>query len=732
MDFTWENFKNAYKNELEARQGFIKLCDLLMQKLYPDYTIKNSDEIYENENKKDSSLGKKCIVYLPKYFLDGVSNSRKGQIRKSLNDNLPYMKANKITQWILLMPLKFSPEEKSWWDNWSLRIKQENGITPSVKLSEDILSLIEKFKIEFKGVDFVVKKEEKVEDNDDVMDFDFAYNPEEAEVPSTNATEESNVAVSIALEDINPIEVKVENPVVEVQDTVIEDEKKKDEESKTVVVEEKKTFLMASQPTLSKQSEEKQVVPEPVLEELTATYDFKTKFEALEAEKLDLPKDQREVFDYRREESSVKNYLNDFVFGDLSQFTGKDLIKKAQIYINNEQFSRGLYIYEYAEKKSLVDNTLRNDYIKGVDESIFQLNYKYYMIKGDLLFAKRDYINASEAYNKACSIVDSYKDMLKTYESDMSVAATTTSLMRAGESIIKYYEAYGEAFLQVGEFKQAAEHFELALDHDPNNQNIQNRYELAMYLENGTNGFKSKWLKWINIFTAPFYYFKARKIDPNIKELEKAEKLRRRAVWGGVVILLLLAGVFALFYFGRGLSFGSSTEDSNSIKVETATTPLSIQLSRGDYYMSRISPETPHYIDSAIAAYQRARRIDNTDSLAQAGFEKACIERAHYLNQVQQNISTDSAEYFLSMRRPTEGLRLFKYMYDHHDKTKGKFGFVDTLGNVIIAPMFDFNYRNMDGQGETFYNGRAKVCLKVADFDTVYFYIDQRGNRIDE
>ena len=52
MDFTWENFKNAYKNELEARQGFIKLCDLLMQKLYPDYTIKNSDEIYENENKK--------------------------------------------------------------------------------------------------------------------------------------------------------------------------------------------------------------------------------------------------------------------------------------------------------------------------------------------------------------------------------------------------------------------------------------------------------------------------------------------------------------------------------------------------------------------------------------------------------------------------------------------------------------------------------------------------------
>ena len=148
--------------------------------------------------------------------------------------------------------------------------------------------------------------------------------------------------------------------------------------------------------------------------------------------------------------------------------------------------------------------------------------------------------------------------------------------------------------------------------------------------------------------------------------------------------------------------------------------------------MQKITPETPHYIDSAIVAYQRAVRIDNTDEAAQKGYLTACKAMADYINQVQQHISTDSAEYFLSMRRPTEGLRLFKYLYDTEDKTKGKFGFVDTLGNVVIAPLFDFNYRTMDGQGETFYNGRAKVCLKVADSDTVYFYIDQRGNRIDE
>ncbi|MBQ5453492.1 MAG: hypothetical protein IIU03_01170 [Bacteroidales bacterium] len=680
MEFNWENFKNAYKNELEARQGFIKLCDLLMQKLYPDYTIKYSDEISENENKKDGSLKKKCIVYLPKYFLDGVSNSRKGQIRKSLNENLPYMKANQITQWVLLMPLQFSAEESSWWQNWSLRIKQENGVTPVVKLGDEIAALAGKFNIDFQGLETIEKTPEPPVE-DDVMDFGLIDDSVEVQ----QEAEPAPVFASVRAPEPNP-----------------EPEKEKEPEP----------------------------VPEPVLEELLATFDYKTKFEALEAEKLDLPENQRKVFDGRRDESTVKNYLNDFVFGDLSQFSGKDLIKKAQIYVNNEQFSRGLYIYEYTEKKGLVDNTLKEDYRRGVSESKFQLNYKYYMIKGDLLFAKRDFINASEAYHKACEIVDSYKETLEEYESDMSVASTCTTLMRNNEALIKYYEAYGEALLQVGEFSKAAEQFELALDQDNTNGKIQNRYDLAVYLDKGTNKFKSKWLSWLNVFTAPFYYFRARKIDPEIKELEKAEKLRRRAFWGLLLIILLLGAAFALFLFGR--SIADSVSAGDGIKAERSSTPLTIQISRGDYYMQKITPETPHYIDSAIVAYQRAVRIDNTDEAAQKGYLTACKAMADYINQVQQHISTDSAEYFLSMRRPTEGLRLFKYLYDTEDKTKGKFGFVDTLGNVVIAPLFDFNYRTMDGQGETFYNGRAKVCLKVADSDTVYFYIDQRGNRIDE
>ena len=123
MEFNWDDFKNKYSNEQEARQGFAQLCETIMQRQYPDFIVRNSDTISEDEKTEDKSLDRKCIIFLPKYFLNGVSNSRKGQIRKALNDNLPYMKANKIEQWFLLMPLKFSPEENNWWENWSLRIK---------------------------------------------------------------------------------------------------------------------------------------------------------------------------------------------------------------------------------------------------------------------------------------------------------------------------------------------------------------------------------------------------------------------------------------------------------------------------------------------------------------------------------------------------------------------------------------------------------------------------------
>ncbi len=739
MRFNWDDFKAKYQNEQDARVGFTNLCEILMQKKYPEFTIKNADLINEAEH----NLSKKCKVFLAKYFLDGVSNSRKGQIRKALNDNLPYMMANKITEWYLLLPLEFTPEESNWWENWSLRIKQENGITPIVFLTDKLEDMIADLDQEFPGTENIPRRKS-------------ASGFEPIQIPVNEITEMLDFVTDSDMEGKSP---DTENPIIEIPALDIPEQTAVSEASETAASEtsgnepvtavvdsnvDKTIAVIASMHAATaapdtesdddRQARKKSAVAEPTLSQLTMSWNFKQKFEALEAEKLALPTEkgnnQRKVFDDRRDKSNVKNYLNDFVFGDMSKFKGKELVKKAKIYVTNKQFSRGLYIYEYANAKQLLDDDkLKEEYNKGVDEACYNLHYKYYMINGDLKFAQRDYINAAESYKKAKDTTEDWEERINTttrVENDV-----LSSLIRDDEAEAKHLEAMAESYLQVGEFGNAIKNFEKAIDLDPFNEKLKKRLELAKQLNN-SNYFKHPLLSWLNIFIAPYLYFKARKIDPNIRELEKAEKLRTKAIWGIVIIVLILLAAAWLFWWLNRTVVEYVEGGEPKTEVMASSTPVAIHQSRGDYYLSHISADKPHFIDSAINAYERALRYDNTDTAAEAGYRKALIEKNSYLEMVQKNISTDSATYFLSMRRPTEGLRLFKYKYDPMDPEKGKFGYVDTLGNVKIAPVFDFNYKKMDAKGETFYNGRALVCLKVAEGDTIYFYIDQRGNRIEE
>ena len=110
MQHTWDEFRKAYENEQVARLNFCDLCEDLMRLKYPDHNIIKSVDILENDTKKVDNQGKNSVIYLPKFFTDGISNSRKGQIRKSLNDNLPFMKANDIKNGCLSYLLNYRPK----------------------------------------------------------------------------------------------------------------------------------------------------------------------------------------------------------------------------------------------------------------------------------------------------------------------------------------------------------------------------------------------------------------------------------------------------------------------------------------------------------------------------------------------------------------------------------------------------------------------------------------------
>ena len=792
MEFNWDDFKSKYSNEQEARQGFAQLCETIMQRQYPDFIVRNSDTIKEEDKTEDKSLDRKCIIYLPKYFLDGVSNSRKGQIRKALNDNLPYMKANKIEQWFLLMPLKFSPEESNWWENWSLRIKQENAITPTAILSDDIVELVAKHGIDFKGLEKITEQRAADEPVDFVFDDEIPETTDAETVAETvvehiveptvetvetiinedndTKTTTTTTTKTTTVTTVTTTEPATPTPAPEAEPQVAEAEPKITEAPKpepkllaaakaaarqivataspedgnktiaiTITDNDKKTDNNDKKAaTTAPEEPSTKKIREPNLNQLKMTYNFKQKFEELEAQKLALPKDgdnngQRGIFDRRRDLSNVKNYLNDFVFGDLSNFKGKELVKKAQIYVTNEQYSRGLYIYEYAYAKKLVEKDIMDDYKKGVAEAEFKLNYKYHMIDGDLKFAKGDYINAHDAYERAVNTKEAFTEKIKGSMSYSLESDTYSPSIRDNEAETKLLEAKAEALLHINEYQEAVDNFKLATDEDPDNKELADRYKLAQKLLKWDKLYNNKWIGWLSPIWAPIHYLFVVKKQKDIQDLKIYKTIKRKS-WIGLIIWALIIGLLIALYFMKGhIGFVSSgTDDGAQTSAQSTTSPLELSIQKGDYYMSMFSDDKPHYIDSAIYAYHRAVRYDNTDTIAKPLYNNAMIRRSNYIAQIQRNIREDSATYFLSLRRPTEGLRLFKYKYDPRDTSKRKFGFVDTLGNIVIPPFFDFNHRKMNEQGETFYNGKAKVCLEVAPGDTVYFYIDKRGKKIEE
>ncbi len=687
MQHTWDEFRKAYENEQVARLNFCDLCEDLMRLKYPDHNIFKSADILENDKRKVDTFGKTSVIYLPKFFTDGVSNSRKGQIRKSLNDNLPFMQVNDIKKWVLFVPTKLTTEESSWWDNWTSRITKETGTELTIFDSKAIFAMLNDFKITGKWFESEHEYTSKIE-ADDLLDFDLDIETPNTE-SQTKTEPETHTTTTTTTTTVTTQTVKTVSaprPIAEAM-----------------------AAQMAAAPVstaavpiaaTSANSEE------PTIEQLENTFKFKQLFEELELlHKTNLNKKQREIFDRRREESKVANYLNDFEFGDLSNTSLSDLIYKADAYSAKSQYSRALYIYEYINFKGNVAADRIDEIDTGIKENCENLKFMYKMMKGDLLFATRDYINASEEYEEAAELKDGDN----------------------AEANSKKFEAQGEALLEVGDFANAADCFKTALNYNVADDNLKKRYEIAKSLDKGTNFFKNKWLRWLNIFIAPFAYWNARRKDPNISENAHAKKLRRKAWWGLITVLLLLLGVAAIFFLGK---FIADKTTQPEIETQALQTPQELQISLGDYYMANFSNENPHFIDSAITAYKRAIRYDNTDTATQRKYRNAENRRIAYINEVQNNINNDTT-YFLSMRRPTEGLWLFKYRYDKSDPSKGKFGYADTTGKIVIAPMFDFNYRKMEGAGETFCNGKALVCLKVGQ-DTIYFHIDNRGNKIEE
>ncbi len=69
-------------------------------------------------------------VWQSKFFLNGIGDTQRGEIRASFDQVIQKAKENDITldAWCLCVPFEMSPEERKWFDGWAGRQERKHGI----------------------------------------------------------------------------------------------------------------------------------------------------------------------------------------------------------------------------------------------------------------------------------------------------------------------------------------------------------------------------------------------------------------------------------------------------------------------------------------------------------------------------------------------------------------------------------------------------------------------------
>jgi len=123
-----------------AREVFEKICIQLMQLKFEDtYPVKVSQgdagiDIFVG-NFSDS-----IDVYQCKYFIDGIGDAQKSQIRESFNTAVN-SNQYRLNNWVLCLPCILDIKEHTWW--WTWKKKMETKYEKNIKLYDGSLLLTE-------------------------------------------------------------------------------------------------------------------------------------------------------------------------------------------------------------------------------------------------------------------------------------------------------------------------------------------------------------------------------------------------------------------------------------------------------------------------------------------------------------------------------------------------------------------------------------------------------------
>lgn len=133
--------KNLW-TEAGAREVFARLVTHCVKSIHPDAQTIRPDPGDDGIDVIHGQLSGKSNIWQCKFFIDGLGNSQKAQIRASWKACIGSTNIAKMTKWTLCVPSELSVEELGWWEKWKAKSMKEN---PGTVIQIWTLSDLEKF-----------------------------------------------------------------------------------------------------------------------------------------------------------------------------------------------------------------------------------------------------------------------------------------------------------------------------------------------------------------------------------------------------------------------------------------------------------------------------------------------------------------------------------------------------------------------------------------------------------
>lgn len=130
-----------------AREIFEKICTELLYAQYGENA--HNIRVTRGDGGIDILVGDFVAPiknYQCKFFLDGIGDAQKAQIRESFNTAINST-SFKMEKWILCVPCSLSAPEFKWWSNWSNAQKRIHGVDISLYEGSFLIAQLKKYDI---------------------------------------------------------------------------------------------------------------------------------------------------------------------------------------------------------------------------------------------------------------------------------------------------------------------------------------------------------------------------------------------------------------------------------------------------------------------------------------------------------------------------------------------------------------------------------------------------------